>query len=274
MRVSVGIIAHNEERNIGRLLESLSSPLIGEIIVVSSSIDGTNNIVKRHGAKLIAEKKRFGKAIAINKFMKAAKNSILVLCSADIVPLPGAIDELCAPLKNRAIGIVASRPVPAKQKTLIGSIVELQWLLQHEISMIKPKFGEMIAFRRLLKGIDRTPVDEEYIAMVLIEEGYKAAYVPGAVVRNYGPKTYSDFIRQRRRIYCGHLELMGKGYVTSSLDYGLVLGAVWHSFKIRKVHIYTSAALLEAIGRLFGLIDYIFRRDHTVWEISETTKAE
>jgi poly-beta-1,6-N-acetyl-D-glucosamine synthase len=273
MKVSVGVIAHNEEKGIGSLLNSLDGQAIDEIIVVSSSDDMTNDIVKKHNAILIAEKARTGKAQAINKFIRKAKNDILVLCSADIIIQNGSIEKLCEPFKNDRIGIVASKPVPHKSNTFLGDIIELQWMLHHELSLIKPKFGEMIAFRKVIYKIDATPVDEEYIGMMLMKKDYRAAYVPSAIVRNHGPKTISDFVIQRRRIFCGHLELWKKKYTTSSLDNWLVMRAAWNSYSIAKTHVFFTAMMLEGISRLLGYYDYLTGRNHCIWEIAETTKA-
>ena len=72
LECSVGIIVYNEARNIGRLLERVTSESykdveISEIIVVSSACtDGTDEIVTYYEkldkrVKLISEKKRNGK---------------------------------------------------------------------------------------------------------------------------------------------------------------------------------------------------------------------
>ena len=80
MDISIGIMAFNEEKNIGRLLKALLSQelkkvKIREIIVVSvGSTDKTNKIVekftkKNKVIKLVTGDKRRGKALAINEFI-------------------------------------------------------------------------------------------------------------------------------------------------------------------------------------------------------------
>src|SRR5258708_38145197 len=72
----------------------------------------------------------------------------------------------------------------------------------------------MIAFRKIFERIPyHTAVDEASIEPVIRGQGYKAAYVPGAIVHNKGPETLKDFLSQRRRIYPGHL------YGRDPLDY-------------------------------------------------------
>ena len=95
--VSIGVMAYNEESNVGRLLEHLSGASapdaeIAEIIVVSSgSTDGTDGIVEEWEKKdprvrLIREEERRGKASAINLFLSEARGDILILESADTLP--------------------------------------------------------------------------------------------------------------------------------------------------------------------------------------------
>jgi len=80
MDISIGIMAFNEEKNIGRLLKVLLSQelkkvKIEEIIVVSDgSTDKTDEIVRKFMkenkiVKLITRNKRMGKALAINRFI-------------------------------------------------------------------------------------------------------------------------------------------------------------------------------------------------------------
>ena len=96
---SIGITIHNEERNIGRLLEvlrsqELESRGLGRVIVVSSgSTDRSDAIVAAVAAdwpavSLTTEPERRGKASAINRFLEEAGTSpdALVLMSGDVLP--------------------------------------------------------------------------------------------------------------------------------------------------------------------------------------------
>jgi glycosyltransferase involved in cell wall biosynthesis len=108
LSVSLGICAYNEEKNIRLLLESILRQKTGhiiveEIIVISDgSTDKTNAILEdfSFGDKLRVIKldKRYGKYIAVNKFIKTAKYRVLLLASADIILDAGAIESLCLPL--------------------------------------------------------------------------------------------------------------------------------------------------------------------------------
>jgi len=287
MDVSVGIMAYNEEKNIGRLLKVLLSQKvkkikIKEIIVVSDgSIDKTNKIVENFAnknkiIKLITRNKRKGKALAVNSFIKAASSKILILESADTLPRRDCIEKLCLPFLNKNIGICATHPMPINKKNyFMGFTINLLWFLHHKISLKSPKFGELIAFKKIIKGIPNTAVDEEYIAMLIKRKGYKSMYLPEAIVFNKGPTTIKDFLIQRRRIYCGHLELKKKSYyeVPTTNNFSIFKILIKSLSLKPKYLIWTfGAVMIEAYARLLGVIDFYSRKEHTIWEIVESTK--
>jgi len=277
MDVSIGIMAYNEEKNIGALIEALHnqktrSVRIKEIIVVSSgSTDKTDEIVKHSSVRLIRQEKRLGKASAINEFLKTAVSDILVLCSADINPNPDTVEKLCRPLQKPKIGIVASRPVPKTKKNLIGKIVKRQWQLHHKISLKKPKFGEMIAFRKVFTKIENTAADEEYIAMLVMRNGYHGVYAPDAVVHNKGPNNISDFIRQKRRIHCGHLELWKKYRYRASSSVSGKAALIVKELQNQPL-LFCCLIFFEGLSRILGSIDYYQGKRHYIWQMIESSK--
>lgn len=282
MDISVGIIVYNEENNIGNLLNSISrqktkNVKINEIIVVSSgSTDRTNKIVrgfskKNNKIKLIIQKKRKGKASAINEFLKKAKSEILVLESGDTLPEKNAIGSLSRPLTNKKIGIVASHPVPLNnKKSFLNSAIRLQWLLHHKISLKSPKFGELIAFRKVFDKIENTAADEEYIAMLIKNNRLLGAYAPDAMVHNTGPKTIASLIKQRRRIYWGHLELKKKyGYKAATMRNFLVFSVILKELRIKNILPVAFGIFIEVYSRLLGLYDYYTDKKHYIWNVAK-----
>jgi len=284
--ISVGIMAYNEEQNVAHLLNALLRQnmhffTIQEIIIVSSgSTDRTNQIAgsfaKRYKKiKLLTQRKREGKWSAINVFLKNAKNQILVLASADIIPKDDAVEKLCMPLLSKNIGIVGSHPIPVNSKdSLMGRIIHIQWKLHHLLSLKKPKFGEMIAFLNIIPPIGPTAVDEEFIAMHMQRQGYRGVYASDALVLMKGPGTMREFIRQKRRIHAGHMNLKKKhGYRAASLSKAeqislLTFSLVWQNF-----FPLATGAVLDGLARVIARIDLIINRDHAVWKISPSTKT-
>jgi len=290
IHVTVGVPAHNEERNIGRLLSALLGQKtnyveVDEIIVVSSgSTDRTDAIVEEFARRdsriaLIREERRRGKASAVNQIIRAASNDVVVLESADTIPEEDAVERLCLPFADESVGMAGTRPVPVNDKrTFMGYVDFLLWTLHHYVALRSPKCGEMIAFRRLFDGIPSDVVcDEAWIEYEVRKRGYKVVYVPDAIVYNKGPETVRDFLKQRRRVTYGHLDLRRRtGYEVSTSKLSLLLSAVADAFprkEPKKWAHFLAFVALEGMGRLLGYYDYyIARRSHVIWEVAESTK--
>ncbi len=285
---SIGIMAYNEERNIGQLLEALvrqrtKNVCLREMIVVSSGCtDNTEAIVRQWSlldrrVRLLVQSKREGKASAVNMYLNQTTEKIAVLCSADLMPEPDALERLLAPFADPEVGMTTARPVPVNDpKTFMGFAAHMLWGLHHRLNQTRFKAGEMIAFRKIFERIPyHTAVDEASIEPVIRGQGYKAAYVPDAIVHNKGPETLKDFLSQRRRIYAGHLSVRDTlGYSVSTMSgvkiLKMVLGDLdWHP---RQFAWTWAVAGLEVYGRILGQRDYKLQRNHTVWEIAKTTK--
>jgi biofilm PGA synthesis N-glycosyltransferase PgaC len=86
----------------------------------------------------------------------------------------------------------------------------------------------------------------------------------------------SDFVKQRRRNYAGHLHLKEKyGYKVSSLENERVIriafDEIWSA--ARMMGTLVSLAILEVYSRVLGTWDYKVKgRKHVVWDMAWTTK--
>jgi len=285
----VAIMAHNEEANIGRVLDGLLAQVtrtvnIEEIHVVASGCtDRTEEIVKEYAAKhsqirLSRQIQRKGKASAINLLKRNLNHEVFVLHNADNLPTPSTIEELVSPFADPLVGMVGGHPVPINPTTtFMGYGAHLLWELHHQVSLHHPKMGELIAFRNIFRQIPYdSAVDEASIEPLIIGQGLRLHYAPDAIIRNKGPETVRDYIKQRRRIYAGHLYVQTLvGYRVSTMN-GLRVG--WLYIKGAKLDwryfIYGSGMVaLEILARLLGTYDYrIWKRKPFVWSVVETTK--
>lgn len=203
IKCSVGIFAHNEAANIIPLLQAvenqeLQETEISEIIVVSSaSTDGTDTLVSSYAkdhnkVTLFTQPKREGKSSAINLFLANAKEDIVVIISADVIPQKKTIEKMVSAFKDPKIGATGGRPVPVNdENTYLGYVVHLLWRLHHRMALISPKLGEMIAFRKVMKSIPKdSAVDEASIEAIIKEQGYKLKYIPSAIIKNKGSREF------------------------------------------------------------------------------------
>jgi glycosyltransferase involved in cell wall biosynthesis len=285
---TVGLIAHNEAANIGRLLEtvcqqSLQTVEIAEIIVVASGCtDGTEQIAEQWAGKdgrirVLIQEKREGKASGINFFLRHATQNVVVLSSADLLPERTAVEALVAPFADPELGMTSCRPVPVNDPaTFMGFAAHLLWELHHQINLKGFKAGEMTAFRKIFERIPyHTAVDEASVEPVIRGQGYRVQYIPEAVVYNKGPETVEDFLRQRRRIYAGHLAVKETlGYAVSTMNGRKILRLLIKNLDWRPKQLFWTGrvVLMEMYGRYLGWRDYKAKRDHSVWEIAQTTK--
>jgi cellulose synthase/poly-beta-1,6-N-acetylglucosamine synthase-like glycosyltransferase len=290
LRASVGVMVYNEERNIGKLLEALttqnlSDVQIVEIVVVSSgSTDGTDRIVaeweERDGRiRLLRQDQRRGKASAINLFLEDADGEVLIVESGDTLPEPDCVERLLAPFEDLTVGMTGARPIPVDDPgTFMGFVVHMLWRLHHRLALKSPKLGEMVAFRSFVRSIPPdTAVDEASIEAIVADHGQSLRYVPGAIVRNKGASNVGDFLRQRRRIYAGHMWLeREQNYEVSTKNVGSILPVLWEDMDWRPRPVLWTAGgvFLEFLGRFLGMLDYhVFKKNPYTWDIAESTKS-
>jgi biofilm PGA synthesis N-glycosyltransferase PgaC len=288
---SIGIMAYNEEANIGRTIHAVlqqqgPSMRIEEVIVVASGCtDRTVPIVtdialQEPRVRLCVQEKREGKASAINLFLKQAISPVVVLIGADVIPEVSALEYLCAPLKEPKIGMVGGRPVPVNDPaTFMGHAVHLLWRLHDRLARIHPKLGEVIAFRNVISGIPTdSPVDEISIQALISQLGYQLIYEPASIVYNKGPLTIRDFLKQRRRIHAGHLQTRDRqNYEASTMKASPIIFQLLtcHDFTMStpKQVLWTLATvMLEGYARLQGTLDYRRKHAYHIWEMVDSTK--
>lgn len=288
--VSVGVIAYNEETNIAQILDALLSQRserigIAEIIVVSSgSTDRTDDIVRAISAshpkvRLIAEPQREGKASAVNTFLAAAASDILVLCSADIIPAADAVELLCRPFDDPAVGITGARPIPTNDPgTFAGTHAHLLYELRHQVSRTALKTGEMLAFRRVIPFLpSHSTCDEDWVHIAVEQAGYQGAYVPEATCLNHGPETLREIVRQRTRNLAGQVALIREyGWSCPTMSrthtFRLLLGQL-RGRPLRTWPWVLAVAPLEAYIRLKAELLLMTRGEDFRWEPVRSSKA-
>ena len=289
---SVGVMAYNEEMNIRRTLravleqESKRTSVAEVIVVASGCTDNTVAIVREimqsdARVQLIVQEKREGKASAINLFLQRASSPVLALVGADIIPEKDALERLCSCFADETVGMVGARPVPVNdQDTFTGHSAHLLWQLHDTLARRSPKLGEVVAFRNVVSSIPTdTAVDELSLQAAIARRGLRMVYVPEAVVYNKGPMTIRDFLKQRRRIYAGHLLIRAQEkYEASTMSAGAVLRALAANAPefagTPRQALWTAGTVgLEALARFQGSRDVKRKRSHYVWQAVASTKT-
>lgn len=294
--VTVGICAYNEENNIGGLLDNLLTkqelPQDSEIVVVCSGCtDFTPKIVKKfhekdNRVKLILEDSRKGKAHALNILFERARRmaDVLILVNADALPKVGSINKLLEPFRDRNVGATGGHPIPVNTlQGLPNFLVHTIWDLHHKISSYKDVklSGELCAIRPFL--VEKIPIDlaadEPYIEMLIRNQRYKIMYVPEAVVYIWGPTNFRELLKQRRRIWVGHLQMKKEmGFNTSTTNVrNVLLSAVMgksglNVMKPRYI-LYSMLTAVEEICAYLGARWDLSKGDIPyIWESIKSTK--
>jgi cellulose synthase/poly-beta-1,6-N-acetylglucosamine synthase-like glycosyltransferase len=291
---SIGVMAYNEERNIGNLLKALCAQeletvSIGEVVVVASGCtDNTCGVVEDEilcdaRIRMLVQEQREGKMSAINLFLKNARHEVVVIINADVLPETDCIEQLVGPFADPSVGITGGRPVAINErKTLPGFAAHLLWDMHHQISLTTPKMGELIAYRNFPEiEISPDTVDDEGIVEELVaRKAMRKVYRPQAIVYLRGPTTVRDFVKRRRNIYAGHLQLRARTRYTPSTFGTLAVARRlfvpllrWTKGRPLDLLRMAGVACLELVARLLGAYDwYVLRRDHRIWEPAETSK--
>ncbi len=225
-RVTVGICAYNEANNIGRLLQNVlcDQGLSGDsevLVVCSGCTDQTEEIVQSCAEKdgrvrAHFEKQRSGKATAINYILQNARGKTIFLVSADTLPQKGVLPKLLAKLQNPNVGLACANPVPVNTSdSLVGRIVQILWRFHGHVfeelndAGLAKHASEAFCIRKGIVEIipTKTVNDDAYTALKPKQKGWLIKFSSDAKVSMCGPKTYTEYFAQRRRIIYGHFQL-------------------------------------------------------------------
>ncbi len=289
MKVSVGVCAYNEGRNIGRCLESVlaqrmaSAELIEVLVISSGSTDDTDDVVRSFSARdrkvvLHRQQDREGKNSAVNLFMEKATGDVLVLVNADNILKEGCLQALVGPFKDEKVGVAGGHPQPVNdRRAVVGFAVFMLWDMHHRLSLIYPKVGEVMAFRNLRIQIPTgMQSDEDLIRMDLERKGFRSVYAPDAIVLNRGPQTVRDYFKQRTRVN------IGERYMKRWFDFDIptwdkhYLFESWRGFLKDNGKDFWKIAIamgMELLARAYATVHVIMDKgDRPVWNMVETTK--
>jgi cellulose synthase/poly-beta-1,6-N-acetylglucosamine synthase-like glycosyltransferase len=294
LKALIGIPAYNEEKNIRRLLESLSkacSKIEDEctILVISSgSTDQTDMIVRDYmksdtDVKLVTEEERKGKVSAINLLLDEAQDYDVMICmGADNLPDDDAVGRLCEAFRDPNVGIVGAHPVPVDDpNSFWGWISHTLWNIHHLVSLEHPKTsGELFAIRsNIVKELPPGIINDDMYLQALVEQkGHKAVYLSDVHVSLKGPSGLRDFIRQRRRVIFGHIQLeflMGTEIPTMNTLRNLSLLRKAKPKASFMVGLLRSFVFLASylIAQILVEFDFLMKKPPYMWEIAKTTKT-
>lgn len=218
--IAIGVMAYNEESNIERLLDSILAQDVAHritrlIVIASGCTDRTCDLVDAYAERdarveLVVEGRRAGKIAAINTFLRRVTEPVVLVSCGDLVFEPGSLRAMLAPLGREGVGMTGGHPVPVNSEaTFVGFAVNLMWKLHHRIARVQPKMGELVAFRNVFGELDVTALcDELSIEKKIRDAGLSITYAEDARIRNKGPETLREFVRQRVRWNAANFQIV------------------------------------------------------------------
>ena len=109
LKITIGIPAYNEEKNIASIITKLKKITDSIIVCDDGSSDMTSDISKNLGAIVITHKKNMGYGVAINSIFQKAKElniDLLVTFDADGQHRVEDIEKVIEPIKNNTADLV------------------------------------------------------------------------------------------------------------------------------------------------------------------------
>ena len=226
--ISIIIAAHNEEKNIEKLLHSLfnqtyNNKLFEIIIIDDRSKDNTANSISNYSnsnLKLIKiDETPLGwshKKWALNSGIKNAKGEIILQTDADCIPNKRWIETMVNAFSDNNVGFVCG-PSPLFSKNKIEKILQLENNAQDAVSagglqnkLILSCTGRNLAFIKKIfeniqgyKNIEHFESGDDDLLMQKINKktNYKIKFLidENAIVYSNPPHSINQFIKQRLR---------------------------------------------------------------------------
>lgn len=223
--VSVIVPAYNEEKVIGRCVESILAsryPRLELILVDDGSTDHTLSVMRRYEnipGVIVVSKPNGGKASALNAGLMRARGEIIFFVDADGVFTSHTIPEMLRGFDSPRVGAVCGNDAPVNLNRLQTRLMSIQAHVGSgfvrralaTINCLPIVSGNIGAFRR--SALARIgPFREDCIGEDLEltwrvhKAGYRVAFQPRAMVYAEVPSTLRALWRQRVRWARGLLQ--------------------------------------------------------------------
>jgi biofilm PGA synthesis N-glycosyltransferase PgaC len=223
--VTIVIPTFNEEVVIAEKLENtlhLDYPpdRLQILVCDDASEDQTVEIVKSYawaGVELNQGAVRSGKVGGLNRALDRARGEIFIIADADILASPSALRELVANFADESVGCVLAQTHMKSSEEGTGGSGGLYWRYEARIRQSESDIhstvaatGHFMALRRKLIQLIPMHVilDDFYLAMMTIRQGYRVISEPKAVVSERPTHSMEDEVKRRSRLTAGRFQII------------------------------------------------------------------
>ena len=235
--MSVLVPAHNEERVVGKLLQSMVETTYPKsrlevVLIDDGSSDGTGRIAETYSEQYpfikVLHRARGeggrGKAAALNAGLKQSTGEIVLCFDADYVSHPDLVDRLVEKFVDPTVGAVQGRPIVVNEpQNLVTRLVALERIGGYRVDQeardilgLVPQFGGTVGgFRRSivegLGGFDEAMLTEDTdLTFQIYLAGYRVRYAGDAECYEEAVDTWKRYWQQRHRWAKGHMQVCFK----------------------------------------------------------------
>jgi glycosyltransferase involved in cell wall biosynthesis len=203
LKITIGIPAYNEEKNIASIITKLKKITDSIIVCDDGSSDMTSEISKNLGAVVISHKKNMGYGVAINSIFQKSKemnSDLLVTFDADGQHRVEDIEKVVEPIKNNnADLVIGSRFLDNKSNIPNYRKIGIKVITQVTNASIKKKLTDsQSGFRaynqRVLSQISPSDMGMGISTEILIKassKGLRITEVPITVLYEGDTSTYN-----------------------------------------------------------------------------------
>ena len=225
--VTIVIPAHNEEAVIAAKLDNILSidypqDRLQVIVCDDASDDRTVEIVRGYLSKGIdlSEGARSGKVGALNRALSLATGEFFVITDADIILNIDSLREIISNFADKSVGCVIAQTRMMNSELETSETGGLYWRYEALIRQSESDLHSTVAATGHLMGLRRVimqPIpanvilDDFYLAMMTISQGYRVISEPKAVVWERPTKSIGDDVNRRRRLTAGRYQIISMG---------------------------------------------------------------
>jgi glycosyltransferase involved in cell wall biosynthesis len=215
MKTVVVSAVHNEEKHIGKLLESLlaQTRMPDEIVLVDDgSQDSTAEVIERYAQRhpviRFIRNSNQGPATSRNIAWRAARSDVVIFTDGDCVPDPDWIEKLmeCFEVES-AVAAAGTYRTLNKDRVLARFVGhEIAWRYRNAPSEVDAHGAYNLAVRKNvleeMNGFEesyKVPSGEDWDLTYRISRKYKILYTPEAVVAHAHPEVFWEYMKNQVR---------------------------------------------------------------------------
>ena len=217
--VTVVISAHNEASHIAatvrnKLAQDYPAALLDVMVVSDASSDGTDEVMQRLAAQeprvsFLRQEPRSGKTAALNGLLERAHGEIVVFSDANSMYRADAVRHLVAAFADPGVGYASGRMLYVDPSgSLVGDGCTSYMRYENTLRGYESAVGSVVgadggidAVRRsLYRPMRADQLPDFVLPLDIVQQGFRAIYVPEAVLEEETLNTEAAEFRMRVRV--------------------------------------------------------------------------